>query len=463
MREHFSMDHVAVSRSMPLNFGRLWNPTTFLCLVAVVLPNALSLTALVLGIGSPPRTGAIIAYATVALVARNVPPPVTIALYLATAAYDAVATIALLFNLAPSEILVALHLTADLKLFSSPLYVAMISGLVLLVGVNIVMLTMKRETLRLGNPLIMMGCALAFAAADFLVNTSPHYQFGTLYASGKPMESAADDSGFREMALSGKRNRVVMVVVEALGHFANPASEATLLSPFADGELRKHYTVTSGSATYYGSTTAAEMRELCDTRNPYQDVLAGKPFVCLPKQMKDRGYRTIALHNFTGAFFERLQWYPKLGFQDEFFFKDLAPLTHRLCGGPFRGPCDADVAPIITQKLREAKQPTFFYWMTLSTHVPIAPHEGTPRLKCEQGGGAIGNVEVCYMTELWMDLFQSVAQLARDLPGTEIMLVGDHAPPLWSKAGRRLFTPGKVTWVRLTPKPGEAQVSRQQP
>jgi phosphoglycerol transferase MdoB-like AlkP superfamily enzyme len=177
--------------------------------------------------------------------------------------------------------------------------------------------------------------------------------------------------------------------------------------------------------------------------------------------MKDRGYHTSAMHNFMGTFFERMQWYPKLGFDDEFFFKDLAPSMHRLCGGPFRGPCDADVAPVIAQKLREAKQPTFFYWMTLSTHVPIAPGEGTPRLNCAQGGGKIGNEEVCYMTELWMDLFQSVAQLARDLPGTEIMLVGDHAPPLWSKAGRNLFTPGKVTWVRLTPK-AEQQVSQQQ-
>jgi hypothetical protein len=415
----------------------------------------------VFGIGSPPRTAAIMAYATLALIARNVPAPVTVALYLAVVIYDAISTIALLFNLAPGEILLALHLSADLHLFASPLYIAMACGLVLLLGANIVMLTRKRELLRAGNPLVMIGLALAFAAADFAVNTSPHYQFGTLYASGKPMESAADSSGFREMALAGKQPRVVMIVVEALGHFSNPASEATLLSPFADPQLRAHYNVTSGETTYYGSTTAAEMRELCDSREPYQDVLAGKPFDCLPHQMKQRGYQTLAMHNFTGDFFDRSQWYPKLGFDQEFFFKDIAPQTHRVCGGPFRGPCDADVAAIITQKLREAKQPTFFYWMTLSTHVPIAPHEGTPRLNCAQGGGKIGNVEVCYMTELWMDLFQGVAQLARDLPGTEIMLVGDHAPPLWSKAGRRLFTPGKVTWVRLTPKAG--QTASQQP
>jgi hypothetical protein len=453
------MDYAAVTRSVPLSISRLCNPTVFLCLVGIVLPNALSLAALAFGIGSPPRTAAIMAYATLALIARNVSTPVTVALYLAIVVYDAIATVALLFNLAPSEIVLALHLTANLHLFASPLYIAMACGLALLLGVNIVMLTRKRELLRAGNPLVMIGLAIAFAGADFAVNTSPHYQFGTLYASGKPMESAADDSGFREMALTGNRPRVVMIVVEALGHFANPASEKTLLSPFADPELRKLYNVTTGETTYYGSTTAAEMRELCDTRKPYEDALAGKPFVCLPRQMKERGYHTSAMHNFSGNFFERMQWYPKLGFDDEFFFKDIAPQTHRLCGGPFRGPCDADVAPIITQKLREAKQPTFFYWMTLSTHVPIAPHEGTPRLNCAHDGGAIGNEEVCYMTELWMDLFQSVARLARDLPGTEIMLVGDHAPPLWSKAGRRLFTPGKVTWVRLTPK-AEQTVSR---
>jgi hypothetical protein len=32
------------------------------------------------------------------------------------------------------------------------------------------------------------------------------------------------------------------------------------------------------------------------------------------------------------------------------------------------------------------------------------------------------------------------------------MVVGDHAPPLWSRAGREMFMPGQVAWYRLTPK-----------
>lgn len=434
-------------------------PTVFLCIAGVVLPNALSLGALVAGIGSPPRPAAIIGYATVALIARFAPPLITVFLYLFTAVYDAISTIALLFNLAPGEIGLALHLGAELKLFSSPFYVALMSGLAALVAVNVTVLTRKRELLRAGSPVLMMGFAGAFMVADFLTNTSAHYQFGTLYGAGKPMESAVQSSGFRAAALSGRSRNVLLVVVEALGHFADPARQRLLLQPFEDPELIKRYDVTTGTTTYYGSTTAAEMRELCNTREPYEALLENKEFACLPAQMASRGYQAASLHNFTSAFFGRSEWYPKLGFDKRFFASDLSVSAHRLCGGPFRGPCDADVVPFIAQRLRETKQPTFFYWMTLSTHVPIAPQEGTPRLACERDGGRIGHVEVCYMTEMWLDLWDAIIRMTKDMPAMEVLLVGDHAPPLWSKAGRQLFSPGLVTWVRLRPRAPAAQVS----
>ena len=270
------MQNAALVEPARLRFAHFWTPTVLLCVAGVVLPNALSLGALAAGIGAPPRTAAIIAYATLAVIARLVPAPATIALYLAVAIYDAVSTIALLFNLAPSEIVLALHLSADLKLFASPLYVAMITGLVLLVGANTAVLALKRETLRRGSPAVLMSLALVFAATDFFANTSPHYQFGTLYATGKPMESAAKSSGFRPAALAAHDRNVLMIVVEALGQFADPWRQSILMQPFADPALAKRYDVTTGSTTYYGSTTAAEMRELCNTREPYEAVLEGR-------------------------------------------------------------------------------------------------------------------------------------------------------------------------------------------
>jgi hypothetical protein len=447
---------------MPARFAWLSNPTFLLCVAGVVLPNALSIGAFVAGIGAPPRPTAIIAYATLLIVARIVPPLVTAILFLAITAYDAISTLALSFNLAPGEIGLALHLSRELKLFESPFYMMLIASLAAMVIVNIAVLTIKRDTLRRGNVAVMMVFALAVAAVDFLANTSPHYQFGTLYGAGKSVETAVDLSGFRAAAQSDKRRNVLLVVVEALGQFKDPAQQTVLLQPFRSPELLRRYAVTSGSTTYYGSTTAAEMRELCHTREPYQALIEGKNIDCLPAQMNARGYKTVSLHNFTSAFFDRDLWYPKLGFEKRIFGQNLEDL-HRVCGGPFRGACDVDLVPMIVQQLRRAAAPTFFYWMTLSTHVPIAPHEGTARLGCGERGGKIGQTEVCYMAEMWMDLFDSIVNATADLPPMEILLVGDHAPPLWSKVGRNLFTPGQVTWVRLTPKAGDAEVSSIEP
>ena len=59
----FNMAYAAVLQRATLHAGRFLNPTVLLCIAGVILPNALSLGALAAGIGSPPRTGAIISLA----------------------------------------------------------------------------------------------------------------------------------------------------------------------------------------------------------------------------------------------------------------------------------------------------------------------------------------------------------------------------------------------------------------
>lgn len=430
----------------------LSKPTLLLCIAGIVLPNALSLGALILGIGSPPRTTAILCYAVVAVIARFASAKIVVPLFLATLIYDAIATIALLFNLAPSEIGLALSLAGELQFWKSPLYIALTGGLLAVAGANIGALMFWRDALRRGSIASLLLFALTFAAADFYANTSAHYEFGTLYGANQPVTSAVDGSGFRDRLTTATPPRALFVLVEAMGQFADVKKRALLLQAFRNPELLKRYDVTFGSSTYYGSTTAAEMRELCHTRESYTDFAAGTAIDCLPKELRARGYRTVSLHNFTSAFFGRSYWYPKLGFETSLFTQDFRDRNFRICGGPFRGPCDTEMVPVIARELREAKQPIFYYWLTLSTHVPVAPNEGTPRLDCDRDGGVIGHREVCHMTELWLDLFDAVAKMALELPPTEILITGDHAPPLWSKAGRALFLPGQVPWIRLTPR-----------
>lgn len=432
--------------------GRLtWSPTLFLCVAGLVVPNLLSIGSLLAGIGMPPRTAAIIAYATVIVLARTVRPSVAVAAYLAVAAYDAVSTLALLFNLAPSEIGMALHLAAELKPWKAPIYIGMAIGLTAMLAVNVFVLTRFNARLQKGNTLVLMAAALILAAVDFAANTSLHYQFGTLYGAGKPMEAAVKSSGFLE-TVTKSRNNAMLVIVEALGQFADPQQQAELLAPLRSPELLKRYDVKIGSSTYYGSTTAGEMRELCQSREPYTTLIANKGQGCLPDAMAGRGFSTIAMHNFTSRFFDRDKWYPNLGFQRRIFGEELVDQVPKLCGGAFTGPCDTDVVPLIGRELRAATKPTFLYWLTLSTHVPIQTGQGTPRLGCDGKGATIKQYQVCSMAEMWIDLLKALTDLTADIPPTEILIVGDHAPPLWSKAGRQLFEPGQVTWVRLSPK-----------
>ena len=117
------MQPAALARSLLARFS---NPTLLLCVAVVLgLPNALSIGALLFGIGAPPRTTAIVAYATVTLIARMVSRLLIVVLFLAVAVYDAIATVALLFNLAPSEVGLALYLGGRTEPFASPLYVGL--------------------------------------------------------------------------------------------------------------------------------------------------------------------------------------------------------------------------------------------------------------------------------------------------------------------------------------------------
>lgn len=436
---------------------RRWrsDPTVLLCLLGVLAPNALSLGALAFGIGVPPRPAMIVAYATVVVALRVLPLTVIVPLYLALVGYDMTATIALLFNLAPSDIGIALHLVRELDLLKSPFYLSLMLAMATLTAVNLWLIIRFAEPLRRGSAVFAMAIALLFAVADSAANTSAHYHYGTLYSAGKPMESAAESSGFRRAALTNGSPHVVMVMVEALGEFADPRHRALLADALATSDVLKRYKIETGTTTYYGSTTAAEMRELCGNRKPYQALVESKNFVCLPELMRARGYRTVGMHNFTSKFFDRWAWYPKLGFDESIFVENL-PGSYRQCGAAFRGPCDTEMVPFIRATLEKAQRPTFFYWMTLSTHVPIAPAEGTPRLGCAQDGGRIGQREVCFMTEMWIDLLEKLAGMAAAMPNMELLVVGDHGPPLWPRAGRNVFEPGKVPWLRLTPRAGAA-------
>src|ERR1700761_3634075 len=102
--ESMSVASAAAPRSMWQSIGaRAGSPDVLLLAGGLLLPNLLSFATLisVLDIGLPPRTGPILAYATLALLARRIPFALTTVLFLSLLAFDMVKTLSLMFSLAP--------------------------------------------------------------------------------------------------------------------------------------------------------------------------------------------------------------------------------------------------------------------------------------------------------------------------------------------------------------------------
>lgn len=435
----------------------LRSPTARLLLAGLILPNLLSLASLstLIDIGLPPRTTCILLYAVLAIWAQRFPAPLTAVLFLALLCYDLISTLALMFNLAPSELLAALDQAKRIHFLSSPLYICLIGVMMVTTAFALYLLT-RREKLAHGNIIFLFAAALAFAALDYVTNISPQYYFGSFFGKHVPVVSAADASGFNKVAGTNGRN-VVLVIVESLGYMTDPAKRARIDEPLSATSVTRKYAVSSGTATYYGSTTSGEMRELCETRAFYSDYAPKFGYSCLPELLHQRGYNSLAVHAFSGGMFERDQWYPRVGFDKELFGSELVKKTGRVCGSAFRGACDSDLAPVIAQEARKfapADKPRFIYWLTLNTHIPVAPGDARTNFNCASPKNPFGQATVCRMAELWHDLFGAVAQLALNpaIGPADILVVGDHAPPLWSKRGRSMFAPGKVAWYRLTPR-----------
>jgi phosphoglycerol transferase MdoB-like AlkP superfamily enzyme len=304
-----------------------------------------------------------------------------------------------------------------------------------------------------GSRPVFAAAAASLLAGDLLINGSAAYDFGQFASAGRPFESGGTGSGFD--AVAGRRQpppRVLMVMVESLGVLRDPGLRAILEAPFDDPGLRRLYAVATGTSAFFGSTAAGEMRELCGTYHPYWRFFAGEDPICLPDRYAARGYRTVAVHGFRAEFYDRARWYPLAGFERSLFGETVGSRFARRCDGPFPGPCDTDLAQVVEAEMR-APGSSFVYWLTLNSHVPVAPGSGTPRQDCGRPGSRFADSEVCAMVEVWQDVFAAVVRLAKAHPGTEILLVGDHAPPLWRRAARGAFEAGRVPWIRLSPLP----------
>jgi phosphoglycerol transferase MdoB-like AlkP superfamily enzyme len=127
------------------------------------------------------------------------------------------------------------------------------------------------------------------------------------------------------------------------------------------------------------------------------------------------------------------------------------------CLGAFTGTCDAAVGGWIANRLEQSEaQPSFVYWVTLNSHLPVPVPVALPNpASCSLTPVLAASPALCSWYQLVANVHRSVAQLAMSplARPTVFVIVGDHAPPFANAELRSQFSGDKVPYIVLTPKP----------
>lgn len=248
-----------------------------------------------------------------------------------------------------------------------------------------------------------------------------------------------------EKDLNNLPDKVLLVVNESWGVSANEEIHAAVMGPIIKKGSRYEVQVLN-DMSFIGATVAAEFRELCGLRPNHFNIA---PVIfgfdnCLPKRLSQRGYSTYALHGAVGTMYDRHLWYPRVGFQHATFFENRT--WPKRCHS-FPGACDEDVAKEVKRSL-EGGGKKFVYWLTLNSHNFYDARDiKIDVFSCEELGVRQGT-ETCRNLKLQAQFFYVLSRILDDpeLSGLEVIVVGDHAPPIFnSDEKEEYFKDGSIS------------------
>lgn len=406
-------------------------------------------------VGAPPRAIPIALAGLVGLIVKRMPRAVQWLAFAGVMIYSLLSFVSGLFSLTLDSLLYSMQFFAEIKPGNSIEYIVaapVIAGI--LIGSWFLL---KRDT-NFSRPLhILLGGALIFGlvGADAAVGEGMRGHYFRPAPAGAPFESAVSKSGFAARA-DGRRH-LVLIMVESLGvPKDNQAMADKLFAYYGDSAVRQRYEVSQGTSLYYNSTTAGEIRELCGRWGDYYELLESDDpgtLNCLPAQLAKKGYATQAMHSFKGPFFKRESWYPRIGFGKSEFAADLEKRGAEWCGGVFAGACDRQVPQMLAENLKRATQPTFQYWLTLNTHLPVPTEQNLQAENCERVSVELARdfPMICRQFAIFDDIDRALIKeiTANDFPNADILIVGDHMPPFFDRHHRSQFDPERVPWLYL--------------
>lgn len=398
----------------------------------------------------PPRAIEIVGIGICGLILRRAPFWVRFPAFVALILASAVKFVAGIFHMPLRGLLHSVGFLAELRPAGSIEY--LVAGALFAATIVIAYRLFRRPQDFVAHGELAAAAALLFAAAglDYAVSSDNMGSYSRLAPPDAPFSSAVARSGFG----AAKDDRhLVVVMVEALGVPRDPRLASQLMRHWRMPAITRAFDVTSGTSLSYGSTTSGEVRELCGRWGDYPALMDKRDETCLPARLAARGYATAAYHGFDDGLFERTDWYPNAGFNEMHFRESLFAQGVGRCPGVFPGACDRDIPALLGRRLKAADTPQFLYWLTLNSHVPVTDSRTLGTSDCARFDPALARdgAMVCRLFKLWDGTFAALATALADpaLPRTDILIVGDHAPPFFDRSQRKRFVPGRVPWVLL--------------
>lgn len=229
----------------------------------------------------------------------------------------------------------------------------------------------------------------------------------------------------------GAGKNLVLIQVEALQNFViNAEYNGQVITPNLNAFIKND---TVYFDRYYsnigkGNTADAEFSTL-NSLYPVIDrecytLYTDNTYDGLPWLLRDKGYRTFAIHGYKGEFWNREAAYPGQGFEDFYSMEDLD--ASDIIG---LGISDKSMFKQAVDIFKTQKQPFFSFVITLSSHHPflIDPEDATLELKDEDVDTKFGAYlqTIHYMDEAFGQFIQDL-KAAGLYDNTVIALYGDH-------------------------------------
>jgi hypothetical protein len=366
--------------------------------------------------------------------------------------------IALSFNLSMNTMFSSVQFLPDLNPLESPEYLIFACLMVVSLSLLIARATKAPPLVRRDHKILALGLIALLINVDSIATAGTRGSYKMSAPAGAPMDSGMIQNNLIPGAISARN--LVVILVESWGEPGNREDRAIFDKLWNPQRWSARYDVKMGSSAYFGSTTNAEMREWCGVWADYKSFDFDHSN-CLPKQFHDAGYKTIALHSFEGSFFDRHDWYPKIGFDEAMFRPDLIKFGAAPCDGVFPGACDRDVPGLIGRLLRkEPDQRKLIYWLTVNGHLPLPSNPSLATDKCTLGSQQWREnyAMLCRSYEVQRQIVESLTDeiMRPDFPDTDILIVGDHMPPFFPRYLRTRFDAQHVPWVMLRSRGNEA-------